>query len=383
MDVLKVIKRNPLIFPMACVAVVAMIFISEGSYWQSADKLDKLGAMAIVPTSLQQLQWGIHDAEAAKRIDAKADTAESRQAQLLAYGRAVQAITGAFTALDSYYVQQAKPKALLANLHRMTEAKLAGSGGADVTQMDAIRALSAELLHFEANNVIDGRISLNSTLTLGRIGVATLSAVGLLTLFIVLRQGAALDSQRREQQRLIHAAHDLLELEVMDRTTELTELTRHLQTAREDERSRLARDLHDEMGALMTSAKLDAARIRSRLAALVVPAPEALERLAHLIETLNQGIALKRRIVEDLHPSSLSVLGLVVTLEIMAREFTDSSDLQVHCKLEPVCLSPSANLVIYRLMQEAMTNISKYAQAGHVWLGLGLRDGHVEATVRD
>jgi len=383
MDVLKVIKRNPLIFPMACVAVAAMVFISEGSYMQSSHTLDRLGAMEVVPTSLQQLQWGVVDIEAAQKFDTSGDTAHTRQEQLLAYGRAAQAIAGALTALDFYYTKQAEPKALLTELHRLTEARLAGRGDADPKQLAAIRTLSAQLLQFEANKVADGRVSLYSTLMLGRIGVASLSAIGLLALLIVLRQTRALEAERREQRRLMLAAHDLLQIEIVERTEELTRLTHHLQTAREDERHRLARDLHDEMGALMTSAKLDAARIRSRLSALLIPAPEALERLSHLTETLNQGIALKRRIVEDLHPSSLSMLGLVATLEIMGREFAASSGLQVTCKLEPVHLCASANLMIYRLMQEATTNISKYAHATHVWLGMERRDGQVEVTVRD
>ncbi len=383
MDVLKVIKRNPLIFPMACVAVAAMVFISEGSYVQSANTLDRLGAMAVVPTNLQQLQWGIVDIEAAQKFDTSVDTPHSRQEQLIAYGHAAQAIAAALTALDIYYTNQAEPKALLTDLHRLTAAKLVGRGEADAKQMDAIRALSAQLLQFEANKVFDGRVSLYSTLMLGRVGVASLSAIGLLALFIVLRQTRALEAERREQRRMMLAAHDLLQLEIIERTDELTRLTHHLQTAREDERHRLARDLHDEMGALMTSAKLDAARIRSRLAALLVPAPEALERLTHLTETLNQGIALKRRIVEDLHPSALGMLGLVATLEIMGREFAASSGIEVLCKLEPVRLSASANLMIYRLIQEATTNISKYAQAKHVWLSMDSRGGQVEVSVRD
>ncbi len=383
MDVLQVIKRKPLIFPMACVAVMAMVLISEGSYWQSAGTLDRLGAMAVVPTSLQELQWGILDAEAALKLDIGADADSTRQAQLLAYGRAVQSIAGAFSMLDTYYARQPTPKALLARLHQMTEAKLASRKAAGPQQMDAIRVLSAELLQLEASNVADGRVSLYGTLMLGRVGVAALSVVGLLTLFIVLRQSSMLEAQRREQQQLVQSAHDLLELEVLQRTAELTSLTYHLQTAREDERARLARDLHDEMGALMTSAKLDAARIRSRLSAMLPPSPEVLERLAHLVGTLNEGIALKRRIVEDLHPSALGLLGLVATLEIMAREYSESSGIQVVCRLEPVQLSAGANLMIYRLMQEALTNISKYAQASHVWLGLSRHEGRVEATVRD
>lgn len=382
MDVLKVIKRNPLIFPMACVGVFALISISEGAYWQSTRTLDRLGAMAIVPTSLQELQWGVLDAEAARKTDAPAITAESRQAQWAAYGQALQTIAGAFTALDAYYADQAQPKALLTGLHQTTAAKLAG-GGSDAEQMEAIRALSAQLLQYEARHVVAGRGSLYDTLLMGRVGVASLSMIGLLTLFIALRHRTALEFQRSEQQRLIQAAHDLLELEVLERTTELTELTYHLQTAREDERARLARDLHDEMGALMTSAKLDAARIRARLGALPTPAPEALERLTHLISTLNQGIALKRRIVEDLQPSSLTLLGLVPTLDIMAREFGASSGLHVQCQLEPVQLSARANLMIYRLVQEAFTNIGKYAQASQVWLALSGHDGRVEVSIRD
>lgn len=382
MDVLKVIKRNPLTFPVACVVVLALISISEGAYWQSSRTLDRLGAMAIVPTRLQELQWGVLDAAAARQIDTATATADSRRAQVLADVQAMQVIAGAFAALDAYYADQARPRALLASLRQMAAAKLAAPGG-DARQMDAIRAVSAELLQFEAGHVVAGRGSLYDALMMGRVGVATLGLIGLLTLFIALRQRAALEFQRSEQQRVVQAAHDLLEREVAQRTTELTELTHHLQTAREDERGRLARDLHDEMGALMTSAKLDAARIRSRLMALPTPAPEAQERLTHLIATLNQGIALKRRIVEDLQPSSLGLLGLVATLEIMGREFGAASGLQVHSSLEPVTLSARANLMIYRLVQEALTNIGKYAKASHVWLALHGRDGQVEASVRD
>jgi signal transduction histidine kinase len=161
---------------------------------------------------------------------------------------------------------------------------------------------------------------------------------------------------------------------------QLSQLTQHLQTAREDERARLARDLHDELGALLTSAKLDAARIRSRLAG---GAPEALERLGHLTHTLDTVIALKRRIVEDLRPSSLDHLGLVVTLEILAREFSERTGVAVHLALQPVPLAAAAELVAYRMVQEAVTNISKYAQAGQVWISLSVLGGSVQLSVRD
>jgi signal transduction histidine kinase len=246
--------------------------------------------------------------------------------------------------------------------------------------MEAIRALSAELLALETQQVAAAREDIYRTLMLSRTGIAALSGILLVALFMYLRQSLALTQQQQEQQRALQVERDRLDIEVKQRTAQLTELTHHLQTAREDERNRLARNLHDELGALLTSAKLDAARIRSRLAGT---APEALERLAHLVGTLNSSIALGRRIIEDLRPSTLANLGLVATLEILARDFASASGLQVHCQLQPVALEPKVELAIYRVVQEAITNISKYAGANQVWITLGVHEGQAEVSVRD
>lgn len=157
-----------------------------------------------------------------------------------------------------------------------------------------------------------------------------------------------------QAQCIVQIERERLEVEVARRTAHLVELTHHIETAREEERARLARDLHDELGALLTSAKLDAARIKSRLVGV---APEVLERLAHLVEMLNSGIALKRNIIENLRPSTLGNLGLPATLDILARDFAKRSGIVVHCALEPVRLEEDAELVLYRVVQEAITNI--------------------------
>jgi signal transduction histidine kinase len=160
-------------------------------------------------------------------------------------------------------------------------------------------------------------------------------------------------------------------------------LNEHLQRAREDERARLARELHDELGALLTSAKLDIARLRIRLVGLD---PGAMERLSHLNDTVNDIIALKRRIVEDLRPSALAHLGLLPSLEILAREFSEETGLQLHAQLASVPLPPDLDLVIYRLVQEALTNIRKHARARQVWLTLAPTDTEppqLEVSVQD
>lgn len=220
----------------------------------------------------------------------------------------------------------------------------------------------------------------NSVLLLTGLAAVLLLFVSLWALFQYWRQRSMVERLQQELQRTVQVGRDRLETEVWLRTAQLTELTHHLQTAREDERHRLARNLHDDLGALLTSAKLDAARIKSRLAD---KAPDALELLAHLVSTLNSGIALGRSIIEDLRPSALSNLGLVATLEILTREFAENSGIAVYCNLEPVELEASAELMIYRLVQEATTNIMKYAHAAQVWVSLGLDHGQVAVSVRD
>jgi signal transduction histidine kinase len=240
--------------------------------------------------------------------------------------------------------------------------------------------MSEGLLKLETARVDEGRSSVVQTLLLNRIGVTAMTALSLLALFMYLRQTSALVAQREEQRRVVQAERDQLEIEVALRTNQLTELARHLQTAREDERTRLARELHDELGALLTAAKLDVARLKSRLG---TPKPEITERIQHLNEALNSGIALKRRIIEDLRPSSLSNLGLVAALDILITEWAGRSEIRVERALTPVTLRPAGELTVYRLVQEALTNVSKYAKASKVEIRLAANGGTVHVSVRD
>jgi signal transduction histidine kinase len=396
MGVFNIVKSSRIVFPLACLAAVAMMFISEGSYWQSVRTLDKLWSMIAARTSITDLQRGILDAETGQR----GYLLTGRREHLQPYVNARHDIDASFKSLERYYSEEQRPLEVLKQLRDLTETKLSElaltihlreEGKLDTSKelvltdigrekMDAIRTLSTELLAIEAVKVEAGRTHIYHTLMLSRFGMAALSAISLLALFMYLRQNFTLKKQEQELKRVVQVERDRLEIEVIQRTAQLSELTHHLLTAREDERNRLARNLHDDLGSLLTSAKLDAARIKSRLAGR---APEAQELLAHLVDTLNIGIALGRRIIEDLRPSALSNLGLVATLEILAREFAEHSGVKVHCDLEPVELEATAELMIYRLVQEAITNITKYARASHVWVSLATRNDQVSVSVRD
>ena len=120
--------------------------------------------------------------------------------------------------------------------------------------------------------------------------------------------------------------------------------------------------------------------LKSRLGLLT---PEATDRLSHLNETLNSGIALKRRIIEDLRPSTLDNLGLLPALEVLCRDTADRLGLPVIVDLQPVRLTASAELTVFRLVQESLNNIAKHARASEVRVSLHDQGGRALLQVRD
>lgn len=389
-------RRSRLALPLAAVVAVAMVLISEGSYWRAKDAMDELGRLGTARTAIQNLHRNMVDAETGQR-----GFLISRRPEYLApYRDASEEIRETLRVLHLHFKSQPDKTETMKRLDELVQSKLsemettiglADEGkdeqwrdifatGIGREKMDQIRTVSAQLLADETNKVTVARAGIYETLLLNRFGIGAMTLLSLLALYLVLRQTVALDRQREDYARAVRAERDHLEREVLRRTAQLTELARHLQTAREDERHRLARELHDELGALLTAAKLDAARLRSRIAAL---APEAVERLNHLSETLNSGIALKRRIIEDLRPSALSNLGLVAALDILTREFAERSNIPIDKQLDTVPLSPAAELTVYRLVQEALTNITKYAKARHVSVELAAQGGWVRVEVKD
>lgn len=388
---------------LAVLLAAALVTISELGYSRATRQLDELVLMGQVRLELARVARRISDAESSQRgylLTARADYLAPYQAaradvdrglQRLAELQRQRSLGGGAADLDpssaTDQADQADLKALtdhartklsemnevlgLFELGRREAAQELMLTGIGREAMASLRAVSDRMLARENARVAVGLRLVFDSLARNRVGIAAGAAVSLLLVTLVLRQRHQAGLQREAQQRAIAAERDRLEQEVVHRTAELTSLARHLETAREDERARLARDLHDELGALLTAAKLDVARLRP---GLVQSAPALLPRVEHLVQTLNSGIALKRRIIEDLRPSSLDNLGLVPALEILCSEFAERLQVQLQPSLQPVQLSPAAELTVFRLVQESLSNIAKHAQARLVTVSLAPQD---------
>ncbi len=183
---------------------------------------------------------------------------------------------------------------------------------------------------------------------------------------------------------MLRSENARLQEEVAGRTSELTSLATYLTNVREVEKARLARELHDELGSLMTAAKLDAGWIARKLPTDAMgPIRDRLERL---VQTLNEGIALKRRVVADLRPPLLADLGLVEALRSLAESAELSEfggQLEVELPDELPELPAQVSLALFRIAQEGLTNARRHAGAAHARLSLKVEDRKIVLRVED
>jgi signal transduction histidine kinase len=389
-------KRTTLTVLLAGLLALAIVGINEASYRDSTDVLKDLSVRAEARLHIQTLWRVLVDAETGQR----GYILTGKREYLKPYDDALTTIEKSMAWIGSYYGADTEAAPIVSAIKSQIEEKQAelaqtlqyfDKGMTDSWKalletdrgrqaMDAVRTATERLLQIESERVRTERLALLESLQVTRIAVNVMTGLSLLASLLFLRQVNLTDRQQRRHTAELKTERDLLEREVESRTAELTDLAKHLQSAREDERGRLSRELHDELGALLTATKLDIARLKRTIGSL---SPDVEARLAHLNQTINQGIALKREIIENLRPSSLRNLGLAAALEIQLREFTERSGILVISDLAAITASEDVQITIYRVVQESLTNIVKYASASEVRVSLRAEGARVWITVGD
>ena len=218
-------------------------------------------------------------------------------------------------------------------------------------------------------------------LVAGRLNLATL-AVGLLLATLAGIALARAVRQRAEAAADLHRQHDQLKAQFDAQAGELTNLARHLQHVQEEERARLSRGLHDELGGILLAARMEVTWLERHGPGADASIAPRLERLR---QVLDQGIELKRRVVEELRPTLLDTMGLLAALRWQAEETCERAGLRwaVRFPEDEPRLSRAGAIALFRVVQEGLANVVKHARASEVHVAFEVTSDEVVVTVQD
>jgi len=184
----------------------------------------------------------------------------------------------------------------------------------------------------------------------------------------------------------IRKAHATLEKQVKETglmNEQLRDLSAHLQNIREEERIHIAREMHDELGQLLTGFKMDVISVKRKLPGDLDPA--IYKRLETMENNTNEAIKFVRRLAAELRPSLLDDLGLVAALEWHSQEFENRFNIRIifQNQIADLSVPPVIATGIFRIFQESLTNIARHAKAHEVKATLSASDGFLKMEITD
>ena len=159
---------------------------------------------------------------------------------------------------------------------------------------------------------------------------------------------------------------------------QLAALSSHLEAAKEEERERIARDIHDELGSILVRLKIEAALLASKLPADLSPKAHSIEKL------LDQAMGTASRVARQLRPGILKEFGLPAAIECQAEDFGHSTGITCRAQCDDgIELDADTSLALFRIVQEALTNVAKHAHASLVVVRLRSETGNIALEIRD
>jgi signal transduction histidine kinase len=189
-------------------------------------------------------------------------------------------------------------------------------------------------------------------------------------------------TERKAFEDALQQAHDFLEHRVQERTSEVQALFERLISAQEEERRRIARDIHDQLGQSMTALRmqLEALHLRSERH---VELSADVSRVDRLAQELDENIDF---LTWQLRPAALDRLGLSPAVADLVRGWSErfqiAADYHAYSP-SAAPLTPETSVNIYRIVQEALHNVHKHARASHVSVMLSVRDSHLSVVIED
>lgn len=187
--------------------------------------------------------------------------------------------------------------------------------------------------------------------------------------------------ERKRAEALLRRTNDELEARVAERTRRLSDAlarlrdqANHAEAVREQERTRIAREIHDELGSLLVALKMDTDWLARRLP----EAPTLQAKCQGMGRTIDTAVVNLGRIITDLRPSILDHQGLWAALEWQAQEFIEAAelqaDLQVHVAAGVAPPQGGRAIAVFRIFQEILSNVARHARASRLWIRIAVDD---------
>lgn len=166
---------------------------------------------------------------------------------------------------------------------------------------------------------------------------------------------------------------------------QLRNLSRHLQLIREEESKRIAREIHDELGQALTAMKMDLSWLTARVPEDLADRRAIIEKTRAMSSLIDRTIQIVQKISAELRPGLLDDLGLIPAIEWQAQEFQNRTAIRCEMDLdaEPLELDSERSTAIFRVFQEALTNVARHSQASQITIKLKKAAGKLELRVSD
>jgi len=399
--------RLPIYKTVLCVTIALILVVNGVSLFQNLRSLKGANAQLVqssrVAERLQYLDVLVQDAESSMR----GYFLSGQDIYLGPTRSAVSKTEASFRELERLLADNPNQLKNLNQLHTLVRRKLGilaetmeiyRHGGLDEVVnvaryaderngMDEIRLLTVIMIQ-EQNEMLAKRSAAfyheyQKAIVLG-MGINAVAIVVLVMFYQLVRRSFI---NRAAVEYALQQSNENLEAMVAQRTEQLSVLSRHLISISEEEKMRLSRELHDEMGANLTSISMDIAAVTHQLQKTN---PELAAQLRRARGTLVETVELKRRIIENLRPSLLDNLGLCAAIDSYSEDFSRLTKIPCETEIGPEVDGiaregdNSLSIALFRIVQESLTNIRKYAKASHVTVTLKTNeDGQLVLRIID
>ena len=407
MDSTNFIRRTPLIISLMFAASVVLLISNAVIYYQNQGSLvlanKRIAHTTGVLERLAELQGLATDAETGVR--GYALTGEDTYLQPFLTARPL--VTEKTIELKTWVADNREQRERLGRLERLIEARLIQldaavafrrSKGPNVSpaipnmdtakaNMDSIRATIREMVDEERRLFAVRQSIAQGWERSALISSVVMTGFGLLAFAIFYVLIGKYIQERHRAEIALADVNSSLENTVIARTTELSSLSRYLLTVREEEKAKIARELHDELGSSLTAINMDVTWVDERLKTrdFKTEQPDLAKRLERVRTLLGSTAEIKRRIIEDLRPSILDNLGLGAAIEAYANDFAQRTGIVVEQTLtdDLADLPNHCPIAVFRVFQESLTNVARHSRATRVIVMLDRRDEDLVLEVVD